>query len=327
MSNKRVLVVAMGGTIAMTRSPSGGIEPSLSAEELVSVVPGLARLAEIETASPFQLPGASLTLAHLSEVARLITTRAGDGIDGVVLVQGTDTIEETAFILDRLIAPGLPVVVTGAMRGPETPGADGPANLAAAVIVAGSEAARGLGVLVVLNDEVHAARFVRKGHTGLPSAFTSAPHGPIGHVIEERILLGMRPVRASGAPLASTDEPPPVALVQVGLGDDGRIIPALPDLGYRGAVIAAMGAGHVPQALVEPLTTLAKVMPVVLGTRVFNGPVFAETYGFIGSERDLLGRGLIRGGALGPIKTRLLLQLAIASGFSEDELSSLFSHE
>ena len=325
MSRKRILVIALGGTIAMTRHASGGIAPSLFAEDLVAAVPGLDDRVDIEVASPFQLPGASLTLQHLKEVAELVAARARSGLDGAVIVQGTDTIEESAFVLDCLLAPGVPVVVTGAMRGPESPGADGPANLMAAVAVAASGSARDLGTLVVLNDEVHAARHVRKGHTSLPSAFTSAPYGPIGHVVEGRFLLGMRPVRPGIAPFVLSLDPVPVALMQLGLGDEGRMISSLPDLGYGGAVVAAMGAGHVPLACVDRLSALARIMPTVLSTRVSSGPVFAQTYGFPGSERDLLGRGLIHGGALGPTKARLILQLALAAGYPRHDISLLFA--
>jgi len=325
MSIKTILVIALGGTIAMTRTTSGGIAPSLSADDLLRAVPGLDRVAHLDAVSPFQLPGASLTFGHLNEVVALINARTASGIDGAVIVQGTDTIEETAFILDCLLAPGLPVVVTGAMRGPETPGADGPANLSAAVTVATSREARDLGVLVVLNDEVHAAQYVRKAHTSLPSSFTSAPHGPVGNVIEGRFRLAMRPIRLLQAPFMPVSSPPPVAVVQLGLGDDGRLLAALPDLGYQGAVIAGMGAGHVPQACVAPLETLAGAVVTVLSTRVLKGPVLSETYGFAGSERDLLSRGLIGGDAYGPVKARLLLQFALGAGFTREDIEILFS--
>lgn len=325
MSLKTILVIALGGTIAMTRTASGGIAPSLSADDLLRAVPGLDGIARLDAVSPFQLPGASLSFDHLSAVAALITERAAGGIDGAVIVQGTDTIEETAFILDCLLAPGLPVVVTGAMRGPEAPGADGPANLTAAVTVAASGAARDLGVLVVLNDEVHAARYVRKAHTSLTSSFTSAPQGPVGHVIEGRFRMAMRPVRLLHEPLVPVAPLPSVAVVQLGLGDDGRLLGALPGLGYRGVVIAGVGAGHVPQACVAPLEELAGTVVTILATRVVEGPVLSETYGFPGSERDLLARGLIGAGACGPVKARLLLQLALAAGLTRGDIVRLFS--
>lgn len=322
-----VAVFTLGGTIAMTHAPGGGILPSLSAEALLASVPGLADVARIEAVSLLQIPGASLTLADLAMVAGRVTAALAAGADGAVIVQGTDTIEETAFVLDCLLEAGRPVVVTGAMRGPEAPGADGPANLLAAVTVAASERARGLGTLVVLGDTVHAAALVRKGHSVLPSAFTSAPFGPVGHLVEGEFRRGPVPLpRAVAAGLSLPADPaPPVALLQVGLGEDGRMLPGLPGLGYRGAVVAAMGAGHVPGPMVAPLEALARRMPVVLCSRVAEGPVLVQTYGFGGSERDLRARGLLGGGALGPLKARLLLQLALAAGQTGAQIAARFA--
>lgn len=318
-----VALFTLGGTIAMTRDAGGGITPSLSAEALVATVPGLASVAQIVAVPMFQMPGASLTLADLATVARRVEQAFAEGVAGAVIVQGTDTIEETAFALDCLLRSEHPVVVTGAMRGPEAAGADGPANVLAAVTVAAS-GAMATGVLVVLGDTVHAARHVRKGHTGLPEAFTSAPFGPLGHVMEGRFLqVGCPPLRVQ---VPIVDAPAPaVALLTVGLGDDGRLVPALADLGFAGAVVAAMGAGHVPRSMAEPLGELARRIPVVLSTRVAGGPVFSRTYGFSGSEMDLLARGLIHGNALGALKARLLLQFALAAGLAPTEVVRLFA--
>ena len=325
-NNPRLLFLTLGGTIAMMRGAGGGIVPSVSGEALVGSVPGLAEIGQIDLVSPFQMPGASLSMSHLAEVATLVREAVSGDTDGVVVVQGTDTIEETAFVLDCLLDVGKPVVVTGAMRGAEAAGADGAANLLSAAIVAASRAAD-LGVAAIIGDVVHAARFVRKGHTCLPAAFTSAPYGPLGHVIEGRFRRAMRPMARSHDPIRTVLPVPPVALLTIGLGDDGRQIDVLEALGYEGAVIAAMGAGHVPEALSDPLGDLARQMPVVLSSRITGGPVFSETYGFKGSERDLLSKGLISGGALGGLKARLLLQMALADGRREmDRLRALFAH-
>ena len=325
----RVLVVVLGGTITMTRSATGGIAPTLSGADLVAAVPGLDSVAALDVRTPFQLPGASLTLAHLAEVAEILTEGFAAGAVGAVVVQGTDTIEETAFVLDCLHAGPQPVVVTGAMRGPEAAGADGPGNLLSAVMVAATPAATGLGAMVVLDDTVHAARFVRKGHTGLTSAFASHPHGPVGHVIEGGFVPQLRPAfrPAPVLPKGPIDAAavPPVVLVTAGLGDDGQWLGALPALGFAGVVVAAMGAGHVPASWAVPLGALAERMPVVLSTRVGQGPVFTRTYGFPGSERDLLARGLIEAGGLGPVKARLLLQLLLFSGAERDAVVRGFS--
>ena len=171
MTKPRLLVLSLGGTITMVPSDSGGIEPKLGAAELVASVPALADVAEIEARSPFRLPSPSLSPDNLVEVAQMIEAGFGTGCDGAVVIQGTDTIEESAFILDLLVGGEKPVVVTGAMRGADAPGADGPANLLAAARVAAAPEARGLGTLAVLNYDIHAARFVQKSHTTLPSAF------------------------------------------------------------------------------------------------------------------------------------------------------------
>src|SRR5690606_33820463 len=130
------------------------------------------------------MPGASLTLENISELAQTINGKFAGDIAGAIVIQGTDTIEETAFLLDALVSGDKPVVVTGAMRGAQAPGADGPANLLASVVVAISPDAAGRGTLVVLNDEVHSARFVKKGHTALTSSFISPSAGPVGLVCE-----------------------------------------------------------------------------------------------------------------------------------------------
>ena len=143
MPRPRILFVSLGGTITMTPAAEGGSRPTLRAEDLMQAVPALSDVVEISAASPLQLPGASLSLADLLQVAQLVETHLADDTDGVALAQGTDTIEETAFALDRLVRSDKPVVVTGAMRGPAMPGADGPANLLAAVgTAAGGSRAR-----------------------------------------------------------------------------------------------------------------------------------------------------------------------------------------
>jgi L-asparaginase len=150
MSRPKVTVLSLGGTIAMTGdTSSGGVVPRLTGEELVSAVPQLEAVAEIEAESFLQIPGAHITVGNLVEVAEEATRRIDAGASGIVITQGTDTIEEAAFALDLLVDRDAPVVVTGAMRSPTLPGADGPANLLASVSVAASDAARGLGTLEI----------------------------------------------------------------------------------------------------------------------------------------------------------------------------------
>lgn len=320
----KLLLVSLGGTITMTTSAGPGIVPTLTGADLVAAVPALGHVAQIEAVSPFRLPGPSLTLAHLRDVARLLNDRLAGDIAGAIVVQGTDTLEETAFVLDCLVGGDKPVIVTGAMRGPEAPGADGPANLLASAIVALSPVARGLGVLVVLNDTIHAARFVQKASTFLPSTFASLSGGPLGCVIEGEARIDMRVARRAVIEGGEGGTDQPVALLTAVLGDDGRMLAGLPDLGYRGLVVEAMGVGHVPAVIVPALASLTEHFPVVLSSRVASGSVFMRTYGFPGSETDLLARGLIPSGALGGLKSRLLLSLLLGVGLQGNELRMAF---
>lgn len=322
----RLVILSLGGTITMTRSSGSGIVPTLTAEDLVRAAPGLAEVAAVETVSPFRKAGPSLTIDDLLTVAALLRERFQAGVDGAIVVQGTDTIEETSFALDRLLPAGAPVVVTGAMRGPEAPGADGPANILAAARVAASAEARGRGVLVVLNDEVHAARYVQKSHTALPSAFTSPLCGAAGLVAEGRVRFW-----STIPTLPAIARPPgavasPVALLTMSLGDDGRLLAELPKLGFAGAVIAGMGVGHTPAVLAPIAESVAAHIPVVLASRIQTGPSFAATYGYPGSEIDLLGRGLISAGHLSALKARMLLELLLRAGSSRVEIAEAFRH-
>ncbi|MFJ3056939.1 asparaginase [Herbaspirillum sp. NPDC087042] len=321
---KSLFVLATGGTISMTSRAGGGITPALSPQQLADTVPGLADRVDLTLHAFANLPGASLTLTQLCEMAALLNARLEQEFAGAIVVQGTDTIEESAFVLDLLVPSAKPVVVTGAMRGPRAAGADGPGNLLAATIVASADAARNLGCLVVLNDEVHAARFVQKSHSTLASAFQSPNLGPLGWVIEGRFLCNAQLRRGVHVAIAERGEEYPVALVKLALGDDGRLLRSLPTLGFRGAVIEAMGAGHAPAPVAREIDALTARMPVVLCTRVAAGPVLRATYGFVGSETDLIRRGVIPAGSVNAVKSCLLLRLALANGFSRAAMEQLF---
>lgn len=301
-----------------------GVEPTLTGEALVSEVPQIAGVAEVSAESFRQASSGELKVEDLVELAAEISARIDGGAAGAVVTQGTDTIEETSFVLDLLVDREAPVVVTGAMRNPTLLGADGPANLLAAIQVAVSGAARGLGTVVVLNDEIHLARFVRKTHTSNPATFRSDPVGPVGWVSEGVPRVVLRPVGGHKVDLSGDAEDHPVALYHVVLGDDGRLLPELEEEGYAGLVVEAMGGGHVPSLMAETLEDLASRMPVVLASRTGGGEVLRSTYGFVGSEIDLLDRGLIYASHLDGRKARLLLTLLLRSGASREEISETF---
>ncbi|MER6123035.1 asparaginase [Streptomyces sp. NPDC001795] len=317
---RRVAVISLGGTIAMTAHTAGGATPTLSADDLVAAVPGLADTGiHVEVHDFRRLPGASLTIPDLLELAVKIDTLT---VDGVVITQGTDTIEETAYLLDLVTCGDMPIVVTGAMRNASMAGADGPANVLAAIRVAASTEARGTGCVVVFGEEIHAARWVRKTHATSPLAFTSYP-GTIGYVAEDRVRILACPDASPTIDPRSATSSARTAIFTVGLGDDGTLLQVLGDH-VDGLVVAAFGAGHVPMACVDTLTDLAKRMPVILATRTGSGPVLRQTYGFPGSESDLLTRGLISGSTLDPVKARILLQLLLMTSSDKDQITQTF---
>ena len=298
----------------------------MTGEALVEDVPEISEVAQVSADSFRQVPGSELTLEDLIELAAEIEGRLDAGAAGVVVTQGTDTIEETSFVLDLLVNRDAPVVVTGAMRNPTLPGADGPANLLASVRVAAGEATRGLGAVVVLNDEIHAARFVQKTHTSNPATFRSPLAGPVGYVFEDNVRIVTRPVGHRHIELPEQTQDRPVALYTISLGDDGRLLEQIGRLGYEGLVIEAFGVGHVHSVMAGPLGSLAGEMPVVLASRTGSGEVHRETYGFTGSESDLLERGLLRAGILDGPKARLFLSLLLRSGVSREEVAEAFEH-
>lgn len=326
MTLPKVRVLSLGGTIAMTSSGSGaGVVPNLTGEALVAAVPELATIADVTATSFRTVPGAHLTFADLTALAAEIEQVLAGDVAGVVITQGTDTIEETAFALDLLVRSDKPVVVTGAMRNPTLPGADGPANLLASVQAAASPALQGLGTVVVFSDEIHAARYVRKLHTISTAAFQSPQAGPLGWIAEGRVRVALRPERGphvAGAASSAGDQA--VALHKVALGDDGRQLEAVASLGFAGLVVEATGGGHVPAVMVDRLAALAEAMPVVLACRTGAGESLRQTYGFPGSEIDLLGRRLIPAGMLDGLKARVLLTLLLRAGASREQVAAAF---
>lgn len=322
-----VVVLSLGGTIAMTSGDvdgQGGVRPALDAAALVAAVPDIAARADVRAHAVRSVPGASLSFDDLLGALAAARSEVDAGAAGIVVTQGTDTIEESAYFLDLVWDRPEPLVVTGAMRHPEQPGADGPANLLASVVVATSTAARERGVLVVLNDEIHAARQVRKTHSSALGAFTSPDTGPAGRVREGVADFFAPADRREPLPVPAGSRWPRVAVVETVLDEAGELLPLISEHTHDAVVISAFGVGHVSATMAERIGKLTASMPVTFASRTGAGGTFERTYGFPGSEADLLARGAIPAGRLDPRKARILLTLLLADGAPLDQIRAAF---
>lgn len=322
-----VTILAAGGTIAMGAAAGAGESPELDGEALVAAVPGLGSVQGLRVRSlPNRPSSAQLTGPEALAIARAAVDEAAQG-RGVAVTHGTDTLEEVAYLCDLLHAGDTPIVFTGAMRPSSAAGADGPANLLDAAVVAQSPAAAGLGVLVVFAGEIHAARAASKTDSTAMAAFQSPRLGPLGRVAERRVLLERSVERRPPIPATRLDAAVPILPAALGL--DGAVIDAALESGVNGLVAVALGAGHLPPPFLDTLRRAAERVPVVTAVRPRRGAILHETYAFEGSERDLRQGGIIAAGALSSAAARIKLlacigaeydRAAIAEAFAPDDL-------
>lgn len=320
-----IVVVFTGGTIAMRRDDAtGGVAPALGAAEIVAATRDLNRDVVIESDEWGAFPGPHMTIARMWALrARIEQHLARPGVDGVVVTHGTDTLEESAYLVARSLTSERPVVFTGAMRTQSDLGWDGPANIFEAVRVAAHAGARGMGVLVVLGGQIFAALDVTKSNTQLLDAFESPGLGPIGYLDEGEVLF-RREIPDPPAPLAPAEPATPVDVFFAVAGGDSRLLDCARPTS-RGAVIAALGRGNVPPAMLPGIAAfLAEGKPVVITSRTGGGRV-GHTYGYPGGGRTLEAAGAILAGARRPQQARIDLMLALGAGLHGPALHALFA--
>lgn len=317
----RIRLIAMGGTIAMRSEEGRGSTPQDGADELAGSTP-LPSGVIVERHDLTLKPSASVTLADVADLCRAIAGAEAEGVAGVVVTHGTDTLEETAFALELMRRGGIPVVVTGAMRSADSIGADGPANLANAIRVATHPQAGQHGVMVLFGDEIHAGHFVRKVHSGRPHAFSSEPYGPLGHVTEDVVRFEMAslvelPHLTLGEASARI---PVVPILQAGLDLEPEAIRLFEAPEIDALVISGVGGGHVSARAAQELERLARLKPVVMTSRVGMGPTLSNSYAYAGGDIDLGKRGILNGGRWRPAQARILLQLLISRGMRFEDI-------
>ena len=310
MSLKKVVVVFTGGTIAMKLDPiSHTAIPALNADEIISSVTNINSYVDLEVVNFSNLPS-----PHINVVREDVT--------GVVVTHGTDTLEETAYLLDLLIDNEKPIVVVGAMRNHSELGYDGASNLSAAICTAMSDKAKNKGVLVVMNNEVNAASQVTKTNTLSLDTFKSPEFGPLGIVDNDEVIFYRDIIKRQ---LIVTDRiENKVALIKTAPGMESDILAFYMDSGYKGIVIEALGRGNVPPKMMTGIERAIKInIPVVMVSRCNTGRVL-DTYGYKGGGRELRNAGVIFGGNLPGQKARIKLMLILGKTNDMHEIKELF---
>lgn len=317
-----VSVLSLGGTVAMTSGDTSGARPTVDASGLVAAVPQLENRARVRTEAFSSVPGASLRLADLIGFLPRMESLCAEGSSGLVVTTGTDTLEEVAYLFDLAWTREEPVVVTGAMRPADGTSSDGPANLLAAVTVAADPDARRRGCLAVLNDEVHAARTVRKSHTTQLNAFTSSEGCPAGEVHENQVRWRHgTPRRALPFP-TTVESVPRVAVLRLTLDQDVELLDHAVAT-HDGVVVEAFGAGHVPSWWVEALGRAVRQVPVAVTSRTGTGALLRSSYGFPGSEQDLVNVGVHLVDDMDGPKARILLTAALLCSSDRKEVDDI----
>ena len=321
---KKIAIIFNGGTISMKIDEKiKAAVPSLSAEEIMSMIPGVEKYAEIEAYTFSSMPSPHMTLETMLKLSEFTTELVErEDIDGVVITHGTDTLEETAYLLDLTVKTKKPVVVTGAMRSGSELGYDGPFNLATSICTAISDEAVGRGVLVCFNGELNSASEVTKANSMALNAFRTPNFGPIGIVDNDNVIFYRDANHLEKYDVSKIEKQ--VALIKCVVDMDSSYIDYLIEKGCGGIVIEALGRGNVPPKMVEGIKKAIELeIPVVVVSRCFEGRVF-ESYGYEGGGKQLKDLGVIFGDTLPGQKARIKLILAINSGMNIHEVARAF---
>lgn len=315
---KKILVLHTGGTIAMKENiETGSVQPDNTNPLLDSSIT-LPKEVSIHSESIYNLPSPHITPCEMLQLKKRVQLAFHEGYYSVVITHGTDTLEETAFFLDATIGDLLPIVITGAMRSSNELVSDGLYNYVSALRVAATSEAKNKGVLVVMNDEIHSARYVTKTHTTNVATFRTPTLGPIGLINKTRILFLQKTRPSLRLDISTIDGFIPIVKAYAGM--HGELLEALTHTKIDGLVIEALGAGNLPPDTVAPIKQmLAQKIPVVLVSRCFNG-VADPVYSYEGGGKELHQLGVIFCDSINSQKARIKLLIAHNKQLTGDKL-------
>lgn len=319
---KKVLIVHTGGTIAMSEDTQTGEVSPNHKNPLHETVMEMENV-EITNEDFLNVPSPHMTIDHMVALSKRIDERVKEGqFDGVVVTHGTDTLEETAYLLDLTLTSTCPVVVTGAMRSSNELGSDGPYNLLSSIRTAMSFQAHGKGVLVVLNDEIHTAKNATKTHTSNIATFQSPQYGPIGIVTKRHVHFHHSPIKHEAYKVGEISKK--VLLIKAVAGMEKEVFDAICNIKIDGLVIEALGQGNVPPDIVGTIEKMVQNgVPVVLVSRCFNG-IVQDTYSYEGGGKKLKDIGVIFTNGLSGQKARIKLMVALESSLNSTALQASF---
>ena len=319
---KKILVIHTGGTISMSEDESNKVieneqNPISKHQDVIS------RYADVTEINPINLPSPHVGISDVAKLRDIIEKASQDGTyDGFVITHGTDTLEETAYLLDLITKTKQPIVITGAMRSSNEIGSDGLYNFISALRVAAADEAIDKGVMVVFNDEIHTARNVTKTHTSNTNTFQSPNHGPLGVLTKTSVQFHHRPYHHTILHEVDSDLYVPIVKAYMDMRSD--VLKFYSEQNVDGIVIEALGQGNLPPSALDGLMAcLEKGIPVILVSRSFNG-IVGPIYGYNGGGYDLEQRGVIFSNGLNGQKARLKLLVAISNHLDEQQLKSYF---
>lgn len=312
---KKILVLHTGGTISMQADASGAVVTS--SDNPMNHVSNPLEGIQVHSLDFFNLPSPHIKPKHMLALYQKIKEEA-DNYDGVVITHGTDTLEETAYFLDTMEVPHMPIVLTGAMRSSNELGSDGVYNYLSALRVASDDKAADKGVLVVMNDEIHAAKYVTKTHTTNVSTFQTPTHGPLGLIMKQEILYFKTAEPRVRFDLDHIQGLVPIISAYAGMTDE--LIDMLDLEQLDGLIIQAFGAGNIPKETAQKLESLLqKGIPVALVSRCFNG-IAEPVYAYQGGGVQLQKSGVFFVKELNAQKARLKLLIALNAGLTGQAL-------